>query len=228
MDHANVQRIAKKTLEYLKKNVTAGMLESDVVKIAENFMIENGITSFWYYGIGAFVFTGERTVLSVSGRDYIPTNTIIQSNDIITIDLSPQVGGVWGDYARTLVIQNGEVIDTNSVINFEHKSGLDFEEMLHETLLKIAYPDMTFEELYFLMNDIIKENDFVNLDFLGNLGHSIESNIESRKYIEKGNCMRLQDAMMFTFEPHIKKSSGKYGYKMENIYYFSNGLLLQL
>lgn len=87
---------------------------------------------------------------------------------------------------------------------------------------------MTFEELYYIMNDIIKKKGFVNLDFLGNLGHSIVKNQEERIYIEKGNQTQLSKVNMFTFEPHISMPNSKYGYKREDIYYFKENKLIKL
>ena len=54
------------------------------------------------------------------------------------------------------------------------------EEYLHKTLVDVAAPDMTFEELYYFMNDLIVKKGFLNLDFLGNLGHSIVKNKNDR------------------------------------------------
>ena len=102
------------------------------------------------------------------------------------------------------------------------------EEYLHKTLIDVATPDMTFEELYYLMNDVIVKKGFLNLDFLGNLGHSIVKNKNDRIYTEKGNHQRLSDVKMFTFEPRISLPDSKYGYKREDIYYFDNGKLIQL
>ena len=99
------------------------------------------------------------------------------------------------------------------------------EEYLHKALIDMAAPDMTFEELYYFMNDLIVKKGFLNLDFLGNLGHSIVKNINDRIYIEKGNHKKLSDVEMFTFEPHISIPESKYGYKREDIYYFDNGKL---
>ena len=48
------------------------------------------------------------------------------------------------------------------------------EEYLHKALIDAVAPDMTFEELYYYMNDVIVKKGFINLDFLGNPGHSIE------------------------------------------------------
>jgi len=227
-EYKRVQDIAKSTIEYVCANAQAGMTEREIVEMAENEMIRQGATSFWYYGIGAFVFTGERTTASVSGKNYIPTDTEICRDDIITIDLSPQVGEIWGDYARTLIVQEGRVVAPNEASDVGFKEGLAFEEALHELLLKRVVPDMTFEELYVLMNRHIEENNFINLDFAGNLGHSIERKKEDRMYIEKGNAAKLSDVKMFTFEPHIQRKGLPFGFKMENIYLFSDGQLTEL
>lgn len=190
---------------------------------------ENGADSFWYWDVGAFVFAGDETAVSVSGKDYKVTDRTVQENDIITIDLSPQKNNIWGDYARTLVFENGILCDkTDKIKNNEWRRGLQMEEYLHKTLIDVATPDMTFEELYYLMNDVIVKKGFLNLDFLGNLGHSIVKNKNDRIYTEKGNHQRLSDVKMFTFEPHISIPDSQYGFKREDIYYFDNGKLIQL
>lgn len=49
------------------------------------------------------------------------------------------------------------------------------EEKLHRELLSFAKPETTFEELYLHINKFITANGYINLDFMGNLGHSIEN-----------------------------------------------------
>ena len=88
--------------------------------------------------------------------------------------------------------------------------------------------EATFEKLYYHMNEFIVENGFVNLDFMGNLGHSIVKTKGDRVYIEKGNVTKLGDVKYFTFEPHISFPDSKYGYKKENIYYFNENGLMEL
>ena len=227
--YSSMQDLNRSAIKYAADTIEIGMSLSDIKELLENYLLENGADSFWYWDVGAFIFAGEETALSVSGKDYKVADRVIQSNDIITIDLSPQRNGIWGDYARTLVFEDGVLCDETSKIKKEEwRKGLQMEEYLHQTLIDVGTPDMTFEELYGYMNELIVNKGFVNLDFLGNLGHSIEKNKNDRIYTEKGNRKRLSDVTIFTFEPHISIPNSRYGYKKEDIYYFANGKLVRL
>lgn len=229
MEYMDIQRIAKETISYIKTVIKPNMNLLDVRKLCEEKMLSLGADSFWYWDIGAFVFSGDETTVSVSGREYITSDRLIGFNDIITIDLSPQKNKIWGDYARTIIIESGEVVDSiDKIQNNEWRNGLLMEEQLHQKLIDFATPQTTFEELYLYINRIIIDNGFINLDFLGNLGHSIVKNKDERIYTEKDNHMLLSSVGYFTFEPHISIPNSKYGYKKENIYYFSNGKLVEL
>lgn len=223
-----VQQMAKATIQYMKTVIRPGMTLPELRALCEQKLLALGADSFWYWDVGAFVFSGEDTVLSVSGREYKTANRRIAENDIITIDLSPQKDGIWGDYARTIVVENGKVVPSvDEIRNAEWRNGLLMEEALHRELLRFATPDTTFEELYYHMNGWIAEKDYVNLDFLGNLGHSIVCEKEDRIYIEKGNREKLSGVSAFTFEPHVSRRQSQYGYKMENIYEFRGDVLVE-
>lgn len=227
--YSRIQLVAKQTIEYIKKIIKPGMNLLEIRKFCEEKLLELGADSFWYWDVGAFVFAGDETTVSVSGKQYVTSNRVIGNNDIITIDLSPQMGNIWGDYARTIIVGNGKVVEDIGLIeNPEWKSGLQMEEKLHIELLRFATKETTFEELYYHMNRYIVENGFVNLDFMGNLGHSIVKTKGDRVYIEKGNMTKLADVKYFTFEPHIAFPDSKYGYKKENIYYFDENGLMEL
>ena len=228
MEYTQVQKIAKDTIDFARKNIRPGMNLMDIRKMCDAKMLELGADSFWYWDVGAFVFAGDETTVSVSGRTYITSDRVIAPNDIVTIDLSPQNGDTWGDYARTIILQHGHVVDINRVENTEWKQGLLMEELLHSELAQFTKPETTFEELYYHMNRLIADKGFINLGFAGNLGHSIVRSKDDRVYIEKGNHLRLGDVAFFTFEPHISVSGSKYGYKKENIYYFEHGVLKEL
>ncbi|MBP7187626.1 MAG: aminopeptidase P family protein [Ruminococcus sp.] len=229
MEYRGVRKIAKDTIAYIRNEIKAGMSLIEVRRLCEEKMLAEGADSFWYWDIGAFVFSGDETTVSVSGREYTTSDRIIQPDDIITIDLSPQCGNIWGDYARTVIIENGKVADDIGMIkNSEWRNGLLMEEKLHSELISFAAPETTFEELYLHINSFISEQGFVNLDFMGNLGHSIVKHKDDRIYIEKGNQAALSSVDLFTFEPHISIPDSKYGFKKENIYFFSDGKLTEL
>ena len=228
-EYKAVQSYAKETIEYIKTEIRPGMLLPEVRRLCEEKLKSLGADSFWYYDIGAFVFAGDETTVSVSGREYATSDRVIGSDDIITIDLSPQAGDTWGDYARTVIVEGGKVVQSiDEIKNVDWRGGLLMEKKLHDKMTQIVSPQMTFEELYYRMNDFIKAEGYINLDFLGNLGHSIVRRKEDRIYIEKGNNVKLGDVSFFTFEPHISVSGSKYGYKMENIYYFDEGEIKEL
>ena len=229
MTNSEVQQIAKQTINFIKSQIRVGMSLQELRRLTENKMLALGATSFWYWDIGAFIFSGDETALSVSGKHYKTADRTIKEHDFVTVDLSPQVGNVWGDYATTLIIENGIVVDyINKISNTEWKNGLLMEDKLHSELLSFASPDTTFEELYLHVNEYIKANGYINLDFLGNLGHSIVTRKDDRIYIEKGNTANLGSVKYFTFEPHISLKDSKYGFKKENIYYFKNSKLVEL
>lgn len=105
MQYKDVQNIAKMTIQFIKENIQPGMTLIEIRDLCETKMIELGADSFWYWDVGAFVFAGDETTLSVSGKEYTTSERVIAENDIITIDLSPQNGDIWGDYARTIIIE---------------------------------------------------------------------------------------------------------------------------
>ena len=229
MEYNDLQRIAKETISYIKTIIKPNINLLDVRQLCEEKMLSLGADSFWYWNVGAFVFSGDETIVSISGREYITSDRLISNNDIITIDLSPQNNTIWGDYARTIIIENGEVVDCiDKIQNNEWRNGLLMEERLHQELIDFVTPQTTFEELYLHINSLIIDKGFINLDFMGNLGHSIAKNKDERVYIEKDNHLLLSSTDYFTFEPHISNPTSKYGYKKENIYYFSNGKLVEL
>ena len=227
--YSSMQNLNRAAVKYVADTMKTGMSLPYIKKLCEDYLLENGADSFWYWDVGAFIFSGDETALSVSGKDYQAADRIIQKDDIITIDLSPQRNNIWGDYARTLVFEDGVLCDEiEKIKRDEWRNGLQMEEYLHQALIDAGTPDMTFEELYYYMNELIVKEGFINLDFLGNMGHSIVKDKKDRIYTEKGNRKRLSDVRMFTFEPHISIPNSQYGYKKEDIYYFENGRLIRL
>jgi len=223
-----MQNLNRDTIKYIGSVIKAGMNLQEIRTLCEKYLLANGANSFWYWDVGAFVFSGKETAVSVSGREYTTSDVIIQDNDIITIDLSPQNCNIWGDYARTIILEDGLVVaETDKIKNQEWREGLLMEEYLHHAMQKFVTHDTTFEELYCYINKLIQDKGYVNLDFMGNLGHSIVTDKNDRIYTEKGNNAKLSSVRAFTFEPHISLPGSQYGFKMENIYCFENDKLIE-
>lgn len=224
------QNIAKETMSELHEFITVGMSEKTIEEKALELMTEKGSNSWWYHGIGALVLLGKRSIESMSGHDcYSSEENCVSENDVITIDIAPTVDGYWGDYARTIFMENSVVAPEDAPSNPLFRQGLDAELYLHAKLKEIATPEMTYEELFLKLNDEITSLGFENLDIHGNLGHSIEMDQKDRVYIERGTTRSFKEVgKPFTLEPHIRQKGGKLGFKRENIYYFDEAGILQV
>lgn len=224
--YQHIQHITKDVLIEIIPKIQTQSTEKTIISDCVKLLKDKGITETWYHNTPAFVLLGSRSCLSISGREYFPYNEPIGDNNLITIDLSPLMGDIWGDCARSFVFKGDKVITSNYPIEFS--SGMMMEESLHDELLRYVTPDTTYEELYYYMNEMITREGFENLDFLGNLGHSINRNPRERLFIEKGNKSRLGDTELFTFEPHIREKNGRWGFKHEDIYYWDTRGKLKL
>lgn len=229
MTQIEIQKIAKETMKFIKTQIKPGLKLSKLKTLAEDKMLSLGVKDFWYHGIGAFCFEGTDTALSMSGSNYKVSDKPIEKNDIITVDLCPEADRCYGDYARTIIIENGKVIEkSDEVANNEWRCGLFMEERLHGDLIRFANMNTTFAELFRHTNAFIIESGYINLDFHGNLGHSIAYSLDERVFIENSNKMKLSEVKYFSFLPHIGVQNSKYGFKEENIYYFKDGYLHEL
>ena len=231
MSHLNkvfdIQRRAKLVLSRIADFIFEYSTERTIVKDCINLLAEQGITETWYYDVPALALLGSRSCLSISGKDYQPADEFVGEINLITIDLSPLDGNALGDCARSYVFESGKASQQSCSEPF--LKGLKAEEILHQDLIRFAAPETTFEELFIHSNTLITDLGFENLDFLGNLGHSLVKDRSSRMFIEPGNRRKLDSVAYFTFEPHIKLKNDKWGYKYEDIYYFDdNGLLNRL
>lgn len=216
-----MQKLCRETMAYLTGCIRPGIALTEIRRMAEEYLLSHGADSFWYHGVGAMVYGGTDTALSQSGRDYVTADRILGENDILTIDLSPQHGGYWGDFARTLILQDGKLVtDAAEVQNEQWRTGLEAEKKLHDLLWAAATPETTFAELHRILTARIVSLGFENADFRGNLGHSIAARPEDRIFIEPGNDRRLSSVSAFTLEPHIRRPGSSYGFKWENIYRF--------
>jgi len=217
--HKHVQAIAKEVHARLGSFITPNATETSIAKKAVDLLAELGVTETWYHNVPAFVLLGSRSCLSISGRDYMPANELVGDINLITIDLSPKIGQVWGDCARSFAVEGGLV--TQNPKQSEFVSGFGVEKALHAEMIEFVSPSTKFSELFEFTNAKIKQYGYENLDFLGNVGHSIEARISDRRFVDSRCHESLGDVALFTFEPHIRKAGSQWGFKHEEIYYFN-------
>lgn len=226
-NYKKIQAIAKRVLEEVKPYIVRDASEKDIAKRSIGLLREYGITETWYHNVPALILLGSRSCLSVSGKDYQADDEKVGDFNLVTIDLSPMKYEIWGDYARSLAVEKGKVVNNPSSSAF--KEGIEIELWLHQKMKEFVSSDAKFSELFDYGNELILQKGFENLDFLGNLGHSIETNLKSRRFIDSKCNERFGDVGLFTFEPHIRKKGTKWGFKHENIYYFNeSGVICEL
>jgi Xaa-Pro aminopeptidase len=217
--HRTVQSAAKAVLAQLGPTIRPNDTEATLAARAASMLAALGFPDTWYYTCPAFVLLGSRSCVSLSGRDYVPSNEQVGEFNLVTVDLSPAWGDIWGDCARSFCIEDGRF--TKSPRAREFVDGLAAEAALHTFLRSFVRPDMTFDELFRGANAQIAGAGFENLDFQANVGHSIEHQRSDRRFIERDNLQQLGDVAFFTFEPHIRRRAGKWGFKHEDIYFFT-------
>lgn len=226
-DHKAVQDAAKQVLAELRQVIEPSSTEESIANFSAQRLSEIGFPNTWYYSCPALVLAGDRSCLSISGRDYTPSKEPIGRDNLVTVDLSPCANQLWGDCARSFAIEGGSI--TNRPSQPEVRRGIDMVVSLHAAMLEFVTPEIKFSELHEFAHDLIATSGYVNLDFRGNLGHSIGKRLENRIYIDASENSKLESVSLFTFEPHICEADGMRGFKHENIYYFDdNGVLVEL
>ena len=217
-EHRRVQDAAKAVLRELAEDIGPDDTEQSIATRAATLLERRGIAETWYHDCPALVLLGSRSCTSVSGRDYRPALEPVGQTNLVTIDLSPMQAGKWGDCARSFPIEQGRV--TFSPTTPALVAGMAFLPRLHASMREFVRPTTTFHELASWAQRELDVAGFVNLDFRGNVGHSIATRREDRLYIEAGNHHALGEVDFFTFEPHVRTKQGPWGFKHENIYCF--------
>jgi Xaa-Pro aminopeptidase len=224
--HRRVQDAAKAVLSDLASNLGPEDTEQSIAAWAADAMRKRGIGDTWYHDCPALVLLGSRSCESVSGRHYRPGTERVGESNVVTVDLSPRVEDIWGDCARTFFVEEGCVVTPPS--DPGHERAAAFLRQLHAKMRQFAQPATRFEELCEWSEQQISAAGFENLDFRGNVGHSLAARREDRRYIERGNHAALGEVDFFTYEPHVRARGGRWGYKHEDVFFFDERGNLQV
>lgn len=223
VQYGRVQAIARGVLQTIGQSIRPGATEASVALECRRLMDARGATGYWWHGVPALVLAGNRLRHSVEGDSYVPANVPLGADDMITIDLSPEIDGFWGDAARSFFLKAGKLVSAQEA-GREQAEGMRAELALHSRVLEVASPSMTFSELHAVMDEHVCSLGFRNLDFLGNYGHEITRDVR-RAFIDARCAQRLDSVPLFTFEPHIAKPGSLLAFKYEEIYRFEGSRL---
>jgi len=208
-DNYIAQGMAKSVMQDLDIIIVPGNTEIAIKIFAEKELKKLG-AKFWYHGLGALVQVGANTTESRNGKEYRATELTVQEHDVVTVDLMPMVNNCWGDYARTFMIGNIPTVQL----------AINFERHLQKHLIENFQPSMTGHDVFDMMDTIISEERYENLDYLGNLGHTIVQDPAKREYIEMNSKVILKNCL-FTMEPHLCKIGNDFGIKYEDVFRWS-------
>jgi methionyl aminopeptidase len=222
--YENAQAIARATLVAITDLIRPGATEASLLAECRRLMDARGATGYWWFGIPAVILAGPRLRDSMEGDVYQPSDMPLAADDMLTIDLAPEIGGYWGDCARSFFLKQG-VLVTPDQAGAEQAEGMAAEAALHTHLLDVALPEMTFQDLHAEMDAKVRSLGFKNLDFLGNYGHNIGEDLHARAFMDAHCSLRLDSVPMFTFEPHIARDGSSLAFKYEEIYRFASGRL---
>ena len=224
LKYEKIQGIARGTLAAIEEYIRPGATESSLLSECRRMMDAQGTTGYWWFDRAGVILSGARLRASMEGDEYEPADVPLLPDDMVTIDLSPEIDGYWGDCARSFFLKDGGLV-TAAQAGPEQGEGVAAEATLHAHLLHFARPEMTFQELHAEMDAWVRLLGFENLDFLGNYGHNIGQDLHARAFIDARCGLRLDSVPMFTFEPHIARRGSPLAFKYEEIYRFVGGRL---
>lgn len=146
--HRRLQDIARRVLQALGETISASDTEASIARRATAMMADLGVRETWYHDCPAFVLLGSRSCLSISGAAYVPAEEPAGQTNLVTVDLSPLHEGIWGDCARSFVVEGGRCVANPALAEFAQ--GVMAEQSLHQQMIAFARADTSFGELFSL------------------------------------------------------------------------------
>lgn len=188
-------KITDECFEMLLKYIKPGMTEKQIAKRIERYYDENaeGIS------FSPIVASGENS----SKPHAIPSDRVINQNDIITIDMGCKVNGYCSDMTRTIFVGNPTP---------EQQKIYDLVLKNQENVLKNMKDGANIKTLVQSVESDFKVNGF---DLIHALGHGVGMEIHEKPFFQKVNDSFLKENMVVTDEPGIY-ITGNFGVRIED------------
>ncbi len=197
-------RIVKETLDFVGKNIRAGMTTKDVDELVYRYITScDAIPSeLGYEGYPASSCVSVNEVV-VHG---IPSDRVILDGDIVSVDITAEKNGFHGDACRTFLIGNvpeekRKLVKVTEECFFKAIEGVQAGTPLYN----IGYAVQTHAEAngYGVVRALVGHG----------IGKSMHEDPEVPNYGKKGTGMRLRAGMTICIEPMI--NMGTYKVKLD-------------
>ena len=195
-------QIVARTLDYVESIINPGMSLLEIDKICEDMILKAGAKPAFK---GLYGFPNAACIsLNEVVIHGIPDKTILKEGDIVGVDIGSNLGGYFGDSARTFGVGRISKEDENLIAC--SKDALYFA-------IDILRDGMHFKELSHEIEKFILARGFVPLR--GYCGHGIgkrpHEEPEVPNYLEGSNPKagpKIKNGMVFCIEPMICQKDG--------------------
>ena len=195
--------LAAKTLDMLTDHIKPGISTKFIDKLGYEFIRDNGGYSapLFYRGFTKSLCTSLNHVVCHG----IPSERILNDNDILNVDVTAVVDQYYGDTSRMFCLGNTSV-KANNLVNATYESMMK--------AIKILKPGLKLGDIGHVIQSYVEEKGFsVVKDFCG---HGISTIFHEPPnilhYGKKNTGLELRPGMTFTIEPMI--NAGKYEVKL--------------
>ena len=200
-------RIVKETLDFVGRNIRAGMTTKEVDTLVHRYITSCGAypSELGYEGYPASSCVSVNEVV-VHG---IPSDRIILDGDIVSVDITAEKNGFHGDACRTFLIGNvseekRKLVKVTEECFFKAIEGLKAGTPLYD----IGYKVQTHAESngYGVVRALTGHG----------IGRSMHEDPEVPNYGKAGTGMRLRSGMTICIEPMIAMGTYKVNFSRED------------
>ena len=193
-------RVVKETLEFVGKNIRAGMTTKDVDDMVNRYILSCGAypSELGYCGYPASSCVSVNEVV-VHG---IPSDRVIEDGDIVSVDITAEKNGFNGDAARTYLVGNVSEEKKKLVRVTEECFFKAVENLKAGTpLYDIGYAVQTHAEShgYGVVRALVGHG----------IGREMHEDPSVPNFGRKGTGMRLKAGMTICIEPMINMGTYK-------------------
>jgi len=133
----------------------------------------------------------------------IPSQKVLDKEDIINIDITVILDGWYGDSSRMYIVDKNTSVKANKLINVTY-------ECMMEGIQKVK-PGSTLGDIGNIIEKIANKNSFsVVKDFCGHgIGKNFHEPPSILHYGNKGEGLILKEGMIFTIEPMLNAGTDR-------------------